>query len=404
LFVAFHRAATRRFRGVTLVPIVRRDPDGGNTDRAPLPVAIDGNFLAMPHSGIGTYLRGLLDGLQRNADALGISVHLVEPGAGRVLHPGGKAHRFAWDAVGVTGGALRMRDPRPKVLHVPQMTAPLWAPVPLVATIHDVIPFVLEDYRASRAMQAYLSLMARTVRRASRVIVPSEAARGDVIGVLGIGPGIVRVIPEAAGEDLVPDETGEAAMRVRKRWEITGPYLFNIGGFDRRKNLPLLVEAFATAVPSLPGDARLVIAGAPHTDNPRVFPPLEPLIAKHGLESRVVLTGRVSDEERRWLYQAARGYITPSMYEGFGLTPLEAMACAVPPIVADRTSLPEVVGEAGLVVEPTVEDLAEAIVALMTDDALRESLSRASLDRARTFTWDAAARETAAVYHEAAGR
>jgi len=112
----------------------------------------------------------------------------------------------------------------------------------------------------------------------------------------------------------------------------------------------------------------------------------------------------VSDEERRWLHQAARAYITPSMYEGFGLTPLEAMACGVPAIVADRTSLPEVVGDAGLAVEPVVEDLASAMRALMVDDALHADLSARSLARAAEFTWAETARRTVEVYLEAAGR
>jgi glycosyltransferase involved in cell wall biosynthesis len=374
----------------------------GNTGpgTAPLTIAIDGNFLAMPYSGIGTYLRGVLDALRDDAEVLGVDVQLLSPAEGRFLRPGSRAHRFAWDAAGVTGKLLRMSGSRPQVLHLPQMTAPLWSPIPMVVTIHDVIPFILEDYRSSRAMRVYLALMARSARRGQRVIVPSESARIDVQQVLGIHPDRVRVIPEAAGPDLVPSRDGEAAARVRERWGLEGRYLFNIGGFDRRKNLPMLIKAFAAATSSLPEKAKLVIAGAPHTANSRVFPPLEPIIRKHGLEERVVLTGRVSDEERRWLYQAAHAYITPSIYEGFGLTPLEAMACGVPAIVANRTSLPEVVGKTGLAVEPKVDDLAAAIRSLMTNDDLRGRLAAASLVRARTFTWANAARSTAAVYHE----
>lgn len=383
--------------------ILRPDMKHGNRGpgTVPLTIAIDGNFLAMPHSGIGTYLRGLLGALRDDAEALGVDVQLVSPSDGRFLHPGSRTHRFAWDAAGVMGKLLRMPGPRPQILHLPQMTAPLWAPLPMVVTIHDVIPFILEDYRSSRAMRVYLALMARSARRSQRVIVPSESARIDVQQVLGIPPGRVRVIPEAAGPDLVPSRDGEAAARVRERWGLEGRYLFNIGGFDRRKNLPMLVEAFAAATSSLPETVKLVIAGAPHTPNPRVFPPLEPVIRKHGLQDRIVLTGRVPDEERRWLYQAAHAYITPSIYEGFGLTPLEAMACGVPAIVANRTSLPEVVGKTGLVVEPEVDDLAAAIRALMTDDDLRARLAAASLERAGTFTWAEAARSTASVYHEA---
>jgi glycosyltransferase involved in cell wall biosynthesis len=378
--------------------------DDNTANAAPLPIAIDGNFLTLPYSGIGTYLRGLLDAFDREGEPLGIEARVLQPGSGHVLHPGSKAHRFLWDAVGVTGALLRSGRPRPAVLHLPQMSSPFWSPLPTVVTIHDVIPFVLDDYRSSRAMRAYLSMMARTSRRAQRVIAVSEAAGRDIQHVLKVPADRIRVIPSAASPDLVPDRDGQARAEVRVRWGVTGRYLFNIGGFDRRKNLPLLVKAFAAALPSLPADATLVIAGAPHTDNPRVFPPLDPLIRLHRLEDRVVLTGRVSDDERRWLYQAAHVYITPSMYEGFGLTPLEAMACGVPAIVADRTSLPEIVGDAGFAVEPVVEDLANAIRALMTDDALHAEFAARSQERAARFTWSETARRTADVYHEAAAR
>jgi glycosyltransferase involved in cell wall biosynthesis len=364
-------------------------------------VAIDGNFLALPASGIGTYLRGLLDALNADADSLGVRMHLVEPAPGRFLHPGSKQHRFLWDAFGVAGGVLAAGNPKPDLLHLPQMSAPLSSPIPVVATIHDVIPFVMDDYRASRAMRLYLATMARSVKKARRVIAPSRSAKADIARVLGIPADRIRVIEEAADPSFVPGTGGSAIALVAEKWGLTGRYLFNIGGFDRRKNLPLLIEAFAAALPSLDDDVRLVIAGAPHTGNERVFPPLEPVIREHGVEGRVVLTGRVTDEERLALYQAAHVYITPSEYEGFGLTPLEAMACGVPAIVANRTSLPEVVGDAGLCVEPTVEELSRAIVFLMTDDARHEALSRASLQRASQFSWPRAAKETVEVYREA---
>lgn len=364
-------------------------------------VAIDGNFLTMPYSGIGTYLRGLADALVADADALGVRVRVLNPAPGRLVHPGSKQHRFLWDAFGVTGALLAAGEPKPDLLHLPQMSAPFAAPVPLVATIHDVIPFVMEDYRASRAMRLYTGLMARSVKKARRIIAPSESAKADIARVLGIPEEQIVAIPEAADPTLVPATDDSARQMVAEQWGVGGRYLFNIGGFDRRKNLPLLIEAFAAAAPWLDDDVHLVIAGAPHTGNKRVFPSLEPVIRQRGMEGRVILTGRVSNEERRALYQAAHVYITPSEYEGFGLTPLEAMACGVPAIVANRTSLPEVVGDAGLCVEPTIDALAAAIVSLMTNDALHDDFARRSLVRARTFTWAEAARQTVEVYREA---
>lgn len=363
-------------------------------------VAFDASFLSLPVSGIGTYVRGLTDALVARQDALGLKIRLVEPVSGRILHPGHKLHRFLWDAVGVTP-ATRRQAGRPDILHLPQMSAPLLAPAPLVVTIHDVIPLVLEDYRASRAMRAYLGLMAHTSARARLIIAPSEAARMDIARVMGVDRDRIIAIPEAADPSLRPDHTDTASNLVHERWGISGPYLFNIGGFDRRKNLPLTIEAFAAALPQLPEQAKLVIAGAPHSGNEHIFPPLHPVIVRLGLQNRVVLTGRVSDDERRALYQAATGYVTASEYEGFGLTPLEAMACGVPAIVANRTSLPEVVGDAGLIVEPTVSELAGAMVTLLTDVDLHSDMSHRSLERAAMFTWQAAAEQTAAVYHRA---
>lgn len=367
---------------------------------SPLRVAFDASFLSLPASGIGTYVRGLTEALIARQAELGLDISLVQPKPGRILQPGHKLHRFLWDAIGVTPATLKQTG-RPDVIHLPQMSAPVVAPAPMVVTIHDVIPLVLDDYRASLAMRTYLSLMARTSRRAKLVIAPSRAAAADISQVMGIAPERIVVIPEAADPSLVADTSGSAKAHVSEKWGVMGPYLFNIGGYDRRKNLPLTIEAFAAALPSLPGDAKLVIGGAPHSDNPHIFPPLEPVIRQHGLQDRVVLTGRVSDEDRRALYQAATGYVTASEYEGFGLTPLESMACGVPAIVANRTSLPEVVGNAGLIVEPTVDDLAQAMVTLLTNEERHAELSRRSLERAGTFTWESAAEQTAEVYHRA---
>lgn len=377
-------------------------PEVLDRDRTtPVRVAIDGNFLSLPYSGIGTYVRELARALAADQDALGIDVALVTPGPGRLLAPGTRAHRFGWDVAGI-GAAVINRTPRPHLLHLPQMSAPIVTPVPCVVTIHDTIPLVMPEYRRSRAMQVYLALMARTARQARRIIVPSASARAEVCNVLHVDASKIDVIPEAASPELVPDPTGTAPARARRKFDIPGPYLFNIGGFDRRKNLPLLVEAFARALPSLPEEATLVIAGAPHSDNPTVYPPLEPLIATRGLAGKVLQIGAVPDDDRRLLYQGAVACVTPSMHEGFGLTPLEAMACGTPVIVANRTSLPELVGDAGLIVEPEPDPLADAIIRIMTDGALRDDLSRRGVERASTFSWSRAAGQTAAIYRAVA--
>jgi glycosyltransferase involved in cell wall biosynthesis len=153
--------------------------------------------------------------------------------------------------------------------------------------------------------------------------------------------------------------------------------------------------------PRLSEPAQLVIAGSAHSGNPAVFPPLEPEIHRLGLTDAVILPGRVSEEDKIALYQGADLYVTPSLYEGFGLTALEAMASGVPVIAANRTSLPEVVGEAGLLVEPEPDALVEAMTRVLTSPALADDLRQRGLMRSGQFSWRRTAELTLAAYHEA---
>jgi glycosyltransferase involved in cell wall biosynthesis len=309
--------------------------------------------------------------------------------------------RFGWEAFAVGRVA---RWVKPDLLHIPHFSAPVVSPCPLVVTIHDVIPLVLPIYRASRAMRARLALMRRTVRRARVILTPSRAAADDVRRVLGIAPVAIRVTPEAAGPEFRPGGDPATLAEVRRRMGIPDRYVFNVGGLDARKNLPVLIEAFARALPALDAPVQLVIAGAPHSDNPAVFPPLAPIVEKYGLGERVRLVGRVSEADKLALYRGACLYVTPSLYEGFGLTALEAMACGVPTIAADRASLPEVVGDGGLLVEPDPEPVAAAIVSVLNDPGRASELHARGLVRAATFSWDRTARLTMAAYEEVVGQ
>jgi glycosyltransferase involved in cell wall biosynthesis len=243
--------------------------------------------------------------------------------------------------------------------------------------------------------------MQRTVRAARLVLTPSQAAKDDIVRVLGLPPRRVRVIPEAAGPEYQPASDPLAPRRIIARFGIRGRYIFNVGGLDARKNLTTLLEAFARARPHLEEPTQLVIAGAAHTANPRVFPPLQPIIERLGVAHSVILTGRVTEEEKLALYQGASLYVTPSLYEGFGLTALEAMACGVPTIAANRTSLPEVVGSGGLLVEPEPEALAAAILSVLNHPERAAALREQGRARAAAFDWQRTARLTLDAYREA---
>lgn len=367
-------------------------------------VAMDASILELPPSGTATYVHAL-DAAFDDGD-LEVDLTLLRPDWG--VPPSGivgrvagdrRLRRFAWDVWG-SGLAARGMD-RPDLLHVPQFAAPVWAPCPVVVTIHDVIPFVLEEYRVSRAMRVHLALMRRTVRRARLVVTPSRAAAADITRVLGIPAERIRVTPEAADPGFRPGGDPGDIRAVRGRYGIGERYVFNVGGLDVRKNLATLIEAFAAVAGKTEDPTDLVIAGAAHSGNPNVFPPLAPVVERFGLTGRVHLVGRVTEAEKLSLYRGAALYVTPSLYEGFGLTALEAMACGVPTIATRRTSLPEVVGEGGLLVEPEAGPLAAAMLGVLGDPDLAADLRGRGIARAAMFSWEETARLTRAAYDEA---
>jgi glycosyltransferase involved in cell wall biosynthesis len=274
--------------------------------------------------------------------------------------------------------------------------------LPYVVTVHDAIPFVLPEYRASRAMRTHLALMQRTIAKATLILTPSNASALDLVSVLGLPAGKIRVTPEAADPRCVPGGHPEALEAVRLWFGITGPFCFTVGGLDVRKRVDLLIEAFARSLPDLPDGAQLVIGGKAHSGNSEIYPPLEPVIDRFSVRDRVIVTGWLDDPGKIALYQAATVYATPSIYEGFGLTALEAMACGTPVIAANRTSLPEIVGDAGVLIEPNVRALGQSLIELMNNEALRCDLRAKGLERASRYSWERTAELTAEAYREAA--
>ncbi len=348
-------------------------------------VGLDVVPLSYPPSGVRAYVQALIDAF-RSRDS-GIEVAPLAPLSG-LTRSSSRFSRLSWDVRGIAGSAGTARV---DLLHMTRFAAPRAIDRPFVVTVHDLISLQLTEYRASLPSRIQSELARRTVRSANRIIVPSRFVADEVSATLEIPDERIDVIP--MGVELPSD--------VQNDPPIAGPYIVHAGGFDARKNLAELIRAFSIAAKQIGDDWRLVLLGAPHTGNTIVYPPLGPVIERSGLSDRIVLAGRVSEAEKHAWYRHADIAVAPSLSEGFGLPILEAMAHGIPVLASNRTSHPEVAGEAALLVEPSAEELAAGLIRLAAGGELRADLAMRGRGRAALFPWSRTARLTAESYRKA---
>jgi len=286
------------------------------------------------------------------------------------------------------------------VLHV-QFTAPPFCPCPVVVSIHD-LSFEHLPQTFKRRSRTQLRLTVRhTARRAARILSLSEYTRSDIMATYGIESDRIEAIPIAAPDHFCTVIDKRELQRVRHNYGIDRDYILSVGSIQPRKNLARLVKAYAQLRGDCSADKlpKLVLVGKCAWLYDETLRTLDEL----GVRDSVILTGYVPESDLPALYSSALCFVYPSYFEGFGLPPLEAMKCGAPVIVGNRTSLPEVVGDAGLTVDPfDVDAIAGAIRKLMNDSTLRSTLSQKGQERASAFTWRDTARQTLRIYQEVA--
>ena len=284
------------------------------------------------------------------------------------------------------------------VLHV-QFTAPPFCPCPVVVSIHDLsFEHLPETFKRRSRTQLRLTVR-HSARRAARILSLSEHTRQDIIETYGVPPQRVTAIPLAAPDHFGPVTDYRELQRVRHNYGIDGDYILSVGSIQPRKNLARLVRAYASLRESGSADKlpKLVLVGK----RAWLYDETLRVLDETKIKDAVVLTGYVPESDLTALYSGALCFVYPSYFEGFGLPPLEAMKCGAAVIVGNRTSLPEVVGDAALTVDPfDVDAIAGAIRKLVNDESLRRELSVKGLQRANEFNWRETARKTLAVYKE----
>ncbi|MHB1005200.1 MAG: glycosyltransferase family 4 protein [Chloroflexota bacterium] len=295
--------------------------------------------------------------------------------------------------------ALELRRDPPDVLFVPAHVLPAFRPCPSVVTIHD-LGYLRYPQAHSLLSRLYLRLgTLRSVRAAARVVAVSEATKADLVSRLRVDPAKVVVVPEACPPGFIPLADRRAGVSTARRYGVQSPYIVALGSIHPRKNLVRLVEAFAIARQRGRLPHHLALVGQPGFRGAEVAA----AVARFKLRDVVTITGYVDSADLPVLLGGADALVFPSLYEGFGLPALEAMSCGVPVIAANASSLPEVVGDAGILVDPlNVEAITDGIVRLLSDQRLRAEYASRGLARASAFTWERAARDTIAVLEAAA--
>jgi glycosyltransferase involved in cell wall biosynthesis len=384
-------------------------------------IGINTLFFRHPTTGSGQYLIHLLNALAEidsqneyilvGPDPLTDSVkeqlkvpfeHWVKGVSGPLRHHA-SFEKMTWEQ---WTGPREARKLHVDLFHVPHFAPPFFhGSTPTVVTIHDVIPLRLPLYHATAKAKVYSSVVSRAAHRANMIITVSQHAKQDIISALKLSADRIRVTYEAAGAEYTPVEDPEKLAATRARYGLTGRYIFYLGGLDARKNVPQLVRAFSHLYSRL-GDPQLqlLISGNPDKQRGSLFPDPRPVAADLGMDGQILFRF-VEDEDKPAIYSGASAFVFPSLYEGFGLTPLEAMSCGAPVICSNRTSLPEVVGDAAITIDPDdLLSMVDAMYNVLTSDELGANLRVRGLQRAQQFNWQQTARETLAIYEEVLAR
>ena len=362
-------------------------------------IAIDARKLR--DFGIGTYIRNILIELSR-LDRDTEYVVLCRPDdveSGDVL---GRNFRMVPEAAPTYSIAEQFKIPLSlaregvRLVHEPHYVLPPLLRCRSVVTIHDCIHLMFPEYLPNRLAYFYAkSSMWAASNKSDRILTVSEASKRDILRFFDVPPEKVVVIYNAIDERFLAPANPERMDLVKKRYQLDHPFVLYVGNIKPHKNLERLIASFARARGQCDDNLKLIIIG----DEISKYPGLRQQVHRHKLDKHVRFLGFQPMETLAAFYRLARAFVFPSLYEGFGLPPLEAMACGTPVVTSNVSSLPEVAGGAALLVDPNDEEaIANGIVRAVTDDPLRKELIELGKQRARTFSWKQSVQKIHEIY------
>lgn len=360
--------------------------------------AVDAHAIGQHLTGNEVYVRNLLNGFAAVDRESEYVAYLSVPGARSWIPERFLARTVSanpWMRLGFDL-ARHLRRDRPALLHV-QYTAPVGCTVPIVATVHDVSFLDHPEFFTALRVAQLRYTVARTVRRAARVLTGSEFSRASIMRAYHLPPEKVVVVPNAAGSGFRPIARDRAVNEVARRFRIPGPFVLSVGDLQMRKNQIGLIRAFEELVRENRFPHSLVLAGKDTWFSPKV----REAARQSGIASRIHFTGFVSDDDLLYLYNACDAFVFPSFYEGFGIPVLEAMACGRAVCASNTSAVPEVADGAAILFDPrSIADIARSLRDVLIDGELRARLERLGQQRAALFHWHTSAARTLDVYRE----
>jgi len=363
-------------------------------------IGLDGDTLGRKRTGDESYLASLMRGLGRVDTDNQYTVYVRDAEAVRASFDGLTRFRFRTVVPRSIwlrhpfGFPLALRRDPVDLLHVQYFVPPL-PPCPVVLTVHDISFAVRPEFFTRRDRVLLKALVPPSLRRADRIITDAEYTKDEIVRVFALDPSRIDVIPLAADPRYRPLDRDQCRRTIEERHGFSDGFILYVGTLQPRKNVNMLIHAYGRLRRRGKLPHKLVLVGKPKYK----YGPVFDAIRDTGVGDDIIFTGFVPDDDLPVYYNAAAVFAFPSLYEGFGLPVVEAMACGTPVVTLNASCLPEVAGGAARLVEPTDTDgLCDALAAVLEDSAVADRMREEGLRRADSYSWDRTARETLAVY------